>query len=345
MGFFELFSGALSGFYALIPSYGLAIILLTLAVRIVLLPLSIKQTRSMREMQRIQPEIKKLQAKYKGNRQKMNEELMALYKEHSVNPFGGCLPLLMQFPVLIGLFYVVRAPLKYMGFGSEGATFPPLVDYVRNPDVSGIMERIQDSSLAHALHDAGSSLATNRFLGLRLDCSPSQVISGKESGLIEGANCGGSTPLLAAIPYIVLILLMGYTTYYQQKQMQASRGSAANDPTAKQMQTFTKIMPFFLMAISYTFPLGVLFYWLTTNVWTIAQQRIVLRAVPHNVPVAKSKKPGGASPGTAAKKTTAKGGTASKALSGKPETAASDDAEAAPPRSKPHPSSKKKKRR
>ena len=346
MGFFELFSGALSGFYALIPSYGLAIILLTLAVRIILLPLSIKQTRSMREMQRIQPEIKKLQAKYKGNRQKMNEELMALYKEHSVNPFGGCLPLLMQFPVLIGLFYVVRAPLKYMGFGSEGATFPPLVDYVRNPDVSGIMERIQDSSLAHALHDAGSSLATNRFLGLRLDCSPSQVISGKESGLIEGANCGGSTPLLAAIPYIVLILLMGYTTYYQQKQMQASRGSAANDPTAKQMQTFTKIMPFFLMAISYTFPLGVLFYWLTTNVWTIAQQRIVLRAVPHDVPVAKSKKPGGASPGSAAKKkTTATGGSSSKALSGKPEATPSDESAGEPPPSKPHPSSKKKKKR
>lgn len=350
MGFFELFSGALSAFYALIPSYGLAIILLTLGVRVILLPLSIKQTRSMREMQRIQPEIKKLQAKYKGNRQKMNEELMALYKEHSVNPFGGCLPLLMQFPVLIGLFYVVRAPLKYMGFGSEGATFPPLVDYVRNPDVSGIMERIQDSSLAHALHDAGSALATNRFLGLRLDCSPSQVISGKESGLIEGANCGGSTPLVAAIPYIVLILLMGYTTYYQQKQMQASRGSAAaSDPTAKQMQMFTKIMPFFLMAISYTFPLGVLFYWLTTNVWTIAQQRIVLRAVPHDVPVAKSKKPGGAAgatdkPGakkTGAKKSGAKGGaSSSKALSGKAEPAGDDAAEPAP--SKPHPSSKKR---
>ncbi|MPZ69095.1 MAG: membrane protein insertase YidC [Actinobacteria bacterium] len=352
MGFFELFSGALSGFYALIPSYGLAIVLLTLAVRVVLLPLSIKQTRSMREMQRIQPEIKKLQAKYKGNRQKMNEELMALYKEHSVNPFGGCLPLLMQFPVLIGLFYVVRAPLKYMGFGSEGATFPPLVDYVRNPDVSGIMERIQNSSLAHALHDAGSGLATNKFLGLRLDCSPSQVIGGKDSALIEGANCGGSTPLLSAIPYIVLILLMGYTTYYQQKQMQASRGSAANDPTAKQMQTFTKIMPFFLMAISYTFPLGVLFYWLTTNVWTIAQQRIVLRAVPHNLPVAKSKKPGGASGGSGAAAKNkkpgakpAKGGTSSKALSGGKEPAPADEAVAEPPPSKPHPSSKKKKKR
>ncbi|MEO8323640.1 MAG: YidC/Oxa1 family membrane protein insertase, partial [Actinomycetota bacterium] len=339
MGFFELFSTALSGFYALIPSYGLAIILLTLAVRIILLPLSIKQTRSMREMQRIQPEIKKLQAKYKGNRQKMNEELMALYKEHSVNPFGGCLPLLMQFPVLIGLFYVVRAPLKYMGFTTpEGVSFPPLDRYVPNPDVSGIIGRIQDSSLADALRHAG--LATNNFLGLRLDCSPAQVIGGKESALVEDAVCGGSNHLLSAIPYIALILLMGFTTYYQQKQMQASRGSAAADATAKQMQTFAKIMPFFLMVISYTFPLGVLFYWLTTNLWTIAQQRIVLRAVPHDVPVAKSKGPPGAGGNAAGtSKAVPKGKAPPKAL------AEPDDGESPPPVKKPHPSSKKKKRR
>src|SRR3989337_2537544 len=100
MGFFEVFATALAGFFALVPSYALAIILLTVAVRILLLPLSIKQTRSQREMQRIMPEVKAIQKKYKGDRQKVNEATMALYKEHGVNPFGGCAPLLMQFPVL-----------------------------------------------------------------------------------------------------------------------------------------------------------------------------------------------------------------------------------------------------
>jgi YidC/Oxa1 family membrane protein insertase len=125
MGFFELFSATLSGLYGLIPSYGLAIILLTVLVRLVLLPLSLKQMRSMREMQRIQPEVKKLQARYKGNRHKMNEEVMKLYQEHKVNPLGGCLPLAAQFPVLIALFRVIRTPLKYMGYtvprGPEGS--------------------------------------------------------------------------------------------------------------------------------------------------------------------------------------------------------------------------------
>src|SRR5918999_3826109 len=118
---FEPFATGLAAFYALVPVYGLAIILLTIAVRILLLPLSIKQTRSQREMQRIMPEIKALQKKHKGDRQKINEETMKLYKEHGVNPLGGCLPLLMQFPVLIALYYVITRPREYMSWvqGSE----------------------------------------------------------------------------------------------------------------------------------------------------------------------------------------------------------------------------------
>ena len=102
-----------------VGNWGLAIILLTIAVRVLLLPLSIKQTRSQREMQRIMPEIKAIQKKHKGDRQKINEATMALYKEHGVNPLGGCLPLLMQFPILIALYYVIRFPTKYMGWAED----------------------------------------------------------------------------------------------------------------------------------------------------------------------------------------------------------------------------------
>jgi YidC/Oxa1 family membrane protein insertase len=271
----EIFAGALAGFYDIIPSFGLAIILLTLAVRVILLPLSIKQTRSMREMQRIQPEIKRLQQKYKGNRQKMNEELMALYKEHSVNPFGGCLPLLMQFPVLIALFYVIRAPLKYLGYSVPEGTPANAVVEAKNfvaQNASGLMDTLQDSSLVHALRETGA--AVYRFVGLRLDCSASNVWS-------QGHAAGGACPegFVQFAPYIVLVLLMGLTTWYQQRQMTASRGAPA-DAQTQQMQMFAKIMPLMLMVFSFSFPSGVVLYWLTTNLWTIGQQRLVLRAVP-----------------------------------------------------------------
>src|SRR5919198_1328654 len=109
-GLLDGLGSVIAFFYGLIPNYGVTIILFTLAIRVVLLPLGIKQIRSMQAMQAIQPKLKALQQKYKGNRQKLNEETMALYKEHGVNPFGGCLPLVLQFPVLIALFAVLRVP-------------------------------------------------------------------------------------------------------------------------------------------------------------------------------------------------------------------------------------------
>ena len=107
-GLFEIVSGTLNFFYTLIPNYAIAIALLTCVVMIITTPLTLKGTRSMIEMQRLQPEIRRLQTQYKDDRQKLNEELMAFYKEHEINPVGGCLPLLIQAPVFSILFYVVR---------------------------------------------------------------------------------------------------------------------------------------------------------------------------------------------------------------------------------------------
>lgn len=282
MGFFELFAGALAALYAVVRNYGLAIILLTLLVRLLLLPLSIKQTRSMREMQRIQPEIKKIQQKYKGNRQKMNEELMKLYQEHQVNPFGGCLPLLLQLPVLFGLFYVLRTPLRYMGFSAPaGVNF--LNEFRPRTGLSGVMEMLQNSSLAQDLATAG--LKVNNFLGLRLDCHPSDVLAGRASDTIA-VGCGSG--FVSAIPYLLLVLLMGYTTYYQQRQMQVSAGQ--NSPQAQQMQIMTRVLPIMLMVFSFNFPTGLVIYWITTNLWTIAQQRIILRVAPPLTPGAPAPK-------------------------------------------------------
>ena len=106
---FEIAIGwLLAVFYSVVPNLGFAIILLTCAVMALLLPLTAKQTRSMIAMRRVQPEIKKLQAQYKDDRQKQNEALMEFYKENNVNPLSGCLPLIVQMPVLFALFQVLR---------------------------------------------------------------------------------------------------------------------------------------------------------------------------------------------------------------------------------------------
>ena len=94
--------------YSVVPSYGVAIILLTIVVRLVLYPLTVKQTKSMQAMQRLQPEIKRLQAKYKNDRTKLNEEMMKFYKENKVNPLSGCLPLILQLPLFIVLYRLIH---------------------------------------------------------------------------------------------------------------------------------------------------------------------------------------------------------------------------------------------
>jgi YidC/Oxa1 family membrane protein insertase len=255
----EVWNGLLSGlgamlafFYQLIPSYGVAIILLTVAVRIVLIPLTIKQTRSMHAMQRLQPKIKELQRKHKGNRQKLNQELMKLYQEHQVNPLGGCLPLLLQLPVFFALYQVLT---RAGAGGVPGTGFLP-----------------EGSRLATAIMTGQAN-----FLGMNLACSPTRAGQG-EVVLFEGGPelfCGAGAWI--RVPFYLLVALMVFTTYYQQRQMQRAT-SAAGQQQQPQMQMMTRIMPIFLGVISINIAAGVLVYWVTTNAWQIGQQYLMLRS-------------------------------------------------------------------
>src|SRR4051795_4510125 len=113
----------LAFFYQLVPNYGIAIILLTVVVMLVLTPFTVKSTRSMLAMQRLQPELKRLQAQHKNDRQALNEAMMAFYKEHNVNPLSGCLPMLLQMPVFLGLYQAIHGltnnPPRYLSHTSK----------------------------------------------------------------------------------------------------------------------------------------------------------------------------------------------------------------------------------
>ncbi|SHH30565.1 YidC/Oxa1 family membrane protein insertase [Tepidibacter thalassicus] len=106
--------------YNIIGNYGWSIVVFTVLVKLALLPLTLSQTKSMKAMQEIQPKIKEIQEKYKNDQQKMNEKIMQLYKENKVNPMAGCLPLLIQMPIIFGLYRALRNPAEYV-FGSEAA--------------------------------------------------------------------------------------------------------------------------------------------------------------------------------------------------------------------------------
>ncbi|MGH2688491.1 MAG: YidC/Oxa1 family membrane protein insertase, partial [Actinomycetota bacterium] len=227
-GLYSALGAVLSFFYDLIPNYGIAIILLTIFVRVILLPLTIKQTKSMQKMQKIGPEMKALQAKHKGDKAKLNEEMMKLYKEHQVNPLGGCLPLLMQFPVFIALFRVLNTCGVAVAKGKACAA-----------NQIGTRYLPANSALLAAIH---AQNAATTFLGLSMAATPRDVLK---------------TGIVPSIPYFGLLAAMGLTTWYQTRQAAAAQPPGAG---ANQMAIMGKIMPVMLMFFSFGFPAGVSLY-------------------------------------------------------------------------------------
>ena len=238
----------LAWLYSIVPNYGVAIILLTLLIRIVLLPLGIKQIRSMHAMQAVQPQLKEIQKKYKGDRQKQYEETQKLYKEFGVNPLSGCLPMLLQFPVLIALFAVLRVP-------------------------GGIVHIPTDSKLYTAIERQDTT-----FVGANLLCSATQagrevpvtLKPGEKAGPIKTLDCGRGIPV--RIPYYLFALLMIASQWYQQRQMTKASPPGANT----QQQQLTRIMPLLFGIWGFIFPAGLVLYWTTTNLVQIGQQHFML---------------------------------------------------------------------
>jgi YidC/Oxa1 family membrane protein insertase len=269
----------LAWIYHAIPSYGIAIIILTILVRLVLLPLGIKQIRSMHAMQAVQPKIKAIQNKYKNDKQKSQEEIMKVYKEHGVNPLGGCLPLLLQMPVLISLYAVLRFPPPLPAENAQKTLSheqlqAEMIDALHVPAGSSLQEAIT----AHTSEWVYGVAPGLHFAGANLLCSASeagQVTNKPLSG--ENAielDCGRGVG--SKIPIYFLILLMVGTTYFQQWQMQrASPPGAAQ----KQQQTIARIMPLMFLFFFWRYPSGMVLYWATSNLWQIGQQHFLLKAI------------------------------------------------------------------
>ncbi len=266
--FFDMIAAALAFFYQLVPSYGFAIIALTLVVMIVLTPLTLKGTRSMMMMQQLQPEMKKLQSKYKDDRQKLNEELLKFYKENNINPVGGCLPLLIQMPVFLVLYNVLRGLTQRVpslgsnvGWvsGQTGVGLPvSKPPTVLNNFVPQYLP--QDSKMYQNLSQTNTMpFAEFGFLNLSESCS---------DALRQG--------IVHALPYVVLIAIVGVSGFVQQRQIQ---GRTPNSQIPQQQQQIMKIMPIFLPVISFGLPSGLVVYFAVSNLYRIGQQWFISRSI------------------------------------------------------------------
>ncbi len=238
---FEFAAGILDFFYRMVPNYAVAIVLLTLLVMVITTPLTLKGTRSMIKMQLLQPELKKIQEKHKGgDRNEMNQELMAFYQENQLNPLGGCFPLLVQAPVFLLLFRLIQGLTRY---GDDGTFDPKYLD--------------PGSRLYESLDDKTEMFA----FGLDLSESTTDALG---------------QSILHGLPYLILILVMIGAQYLQQKQVSARGSSAAAMP---QQQLLLKVMPAFFGVISIGFPAALVVYWVTSSVYRIGLQGYITKSL------------------------------------------------------------------
>jgi YidC/Oxa1 family membrane protein insertase len=232
-------------------SWGLSIIALTVLMRAILLPLTVKQFHSMQRLQRMQPQLKALQAKYKDDKQRQQQELMKFYKENQINPLGSCLPLVAQLPVFISLFYMLRKSLR-----------------------GDICPEVQAAFKAHyaSLHGASAAAGQTTYC---TDPAYAHYYHGGAGFLFIPDLTNKAT----GVVLIVLLIL------YVGSQLASSllMSSPMMDQTQRRMMM---ILPLFFVVIVINFPAGLLVYWITTNLWTMGQQYTVRKLVGPPTPPA-----------------------------------------------------------
>ena len=244
-------------------AWGLSIVFLTMTVRIALFPLFVKQIKSQRRMQELAPKIKVLQAKHKGDRETLNTELMKLYKDHGTNPISGCLPLILQLPIFFALFRVMNE-FRPKGDGTFHGKY-------------GLSSKLIDEGAHAKVFGAPISAAFN-----------------SSAKFLHQLNGDATTVKIVAV---IMIVTMGATTFLTQKQMMARTGPATDSQQAQVQKIMLYVLPFSFAIFGFSFPIGVLLYWLTTNVWSMGQQQYVIARMPPVVPGSGPPPKGPQSPG------------------------------------------------
>ncbi|WP_225824239.1 membrane protein insertase YidC [Streptomyces naphthomycinicus] len=223
-------------------AWGLSIVSLVILIRICLIPLFVKQIKATRAMQTLQPEMKKIQERYKNDKQRQSEEMMKLYKESGTNPLSSCLPILAQSPFFFALYHVLNGIASNKTIG--------VID-------QGLLESAQKA------HIFGAPLASKFF-------SSEAQVTALNASLTD-----------VRVVTAIMIVLMSASQFYTQRQLMTKNvDTTVKTPFMQQQKMLMYVFPVMFAVFGVNFPVGVLVYWLTTNVWTMGQQMYVIRNNP-----------------------------------------------------------------
>lgn len=271
--FANIFGYILEWIYLLVKNYGLAIIIFSVLVKIVMLPISIRQQKTMKKNEKIQKELKILQIKHKGNPERLNQETMELYKRENVNPFGGCFTIIIQFILLISMFYLVKSPLTYMQKIDSNVIENEIVEIKKVNGEDSISQGYPEMSVIKYLkqnNDTENQMYINMdFLGLDLSKVPQENFGDWKVFVI---------PVLYVISSILSIKMTTNMTNKKKEEKEKNKEEKAllteenkaemdqEEMTAQMNKSMSLMMPILSVSVSLIAPLGLALYWLINNI-------------------------------------------------------------------------------
>ena len=276
--FANIFGYILEWIYLLVKNYGLAIIIFSVLVKIVMLPISIRQQKKMKKNEKIQKELKILQIKHKGNPERLNQETMELYKRENVNPFGGCFTIIIQFILLISMFYLVKSPLTYMQKIDNNVIENEIVEIKKVNGEESISKGYPEMSVIKYLkqnNDTENQMYINMdFLGLDLSKVPQENFGDWKVFVI---------PVLYVISSILSIKLTTNMTNKKKEEKEKKEEKALlteenkaemdqEEMAAQMNKSMSLMMPILSVSVSLIAPLGLALYWLINNIIMIIER-------------------------------------------------------------------------
>jgi YidC/Oxa1 family membrane protein insertase len=257
-----------------VHNYGLSLLIFTVIIKLALLPLTIKQYRSTVRMQELQPKIQEIQKRYKNDKEKLNQELMKVYQENNYNPASGCLPLLIQMPILISLYWVIIQPLKFM-LNKAPDQITKLTEYVTGKLGAATMGYSKEIGILNYFNTHRDELAN--FIDI---LKPEELINMKFLGLDLGQIATYNPSLLFGeqsgtyLPLLLLPIIGVITTYISSKMAMPKVDPNSKEPnTAASMgKSMLFVGPIMTLVFSFQLPAGVILYWIAGYVFQIFQQ-------------------------------------------------------------------------
>ncbi len=281
--FANIFGYVLNGIYFLVKNYGLAIIIFSVLVKILMIPISVEQQKTLKKNEKIQKEMKILQVKHKGNQEKLNQEMMELYKREKINPFGGCLNVILQMVLIISMFMLVKSPITYMTKVDTSAINAQIDEIKKQDGENSISAGYPEMSIIKYLQK--NNLSENEmyinmdFFGLDLSKVPQENLNDYKVYII---------PVLYVISSVISLKISTKTVSGQKEKIEEKEGTIAKKEDLKQMdqeemtaqmgKSMSLMMPILSVSIAFVAPLGLALYWFVNNIIMIIE-RLVLNKV------------------------------------------------------------------